>query len=217
MCTHILTNLNIGQDVANARKRIWTNAYKVAKFYPLQLAVRMGRYGSLININPDLIFPALAIEYKRPKAIVYHARKRYGKANLHLRKKLKTHKTFSLLFCHDFYPYRSTRPTYSHGWQGSLFSHMLSVRPLFKSRKTTENNVRDWRDCGSVRVDQVCCCAAKSGLKKNRYPGKEKKKALWQLAKAKQQQFDIKKKYFSLFFKAWRTAKSETFVATLKG
>ena len=52
----------------------------------------------------------------------------------------------------------STRPTYSHGRQGSLFSHISSVRqsPLlefFQKTKQTENHVRYWQDCGSGRVD----------------------------------------------------------------
>ena len=41
-----MANLNLGLDVANKRER-------VDKSYPLYLAVRMPRYGSLININPS--------------------------------------------------------------------------------------------------------------------------------------------------------------------
>ena len=37
--------------MANKRERKLTAAHLVAKSYPLYLAVRMGRYGSLINIS----------------------------------------------------------------------------------------------------------------------------------------------------------------------
>ena len=47
----IMANFNLSQDVANKREIKQTAAYKVAKFYPLQPAVRMRRYGSLIEIN----------------------------------------------------------------------------------------------------------------------------------------------------------------------
>ena len=49
-----MANLNLGQDVANKRERKHTAAHKVAKFYPLKLAERMRRYGSLITINPSI-------------------------------------------------------------------------------------------------------------------------------------------------------------------
>ena len=46
-----MASLNLGQDMANKKERKYTAAHIVAKFYPLYLAVRMRRYGSLININ----------------------------------------------------------------------------------------------------------------------------------------------------------------------
>ena len=49
----MMENLNLGQNVANKRERKQTTPHKDAKFYPLLLAVRMRRYGSLININPS--------------------------------------------------------------------------------------------------------------------------------------------------------------------
>ena len=45
-----MANLNLGQDVANKGERKQTATHK---FSPPQLAVRMGRYGSLITINPS--------------------------------------------------------------------------------------------------------------------------------------------------------------------
>ena len=48
-----MANLNLGRDVANKRVRKYTAAHKVANSYPLYLAVRMRRYGSLIKINPS--------------------------------------------------------------------------------------------------------------------------------------------------------------------
>ena len=48
-----MASLNLGQDVANKRERKLTAAHVVAKSYPLYLAVRMRRYGSLIKINPS--------------------------------------------------------------------------------------------------------------------------------------------------------------------
>ena len=51
-----MANLNLGQDVANERERKKTAAHKVAIFYPLWLAVRMRRYGSLFNISPSGFF-----------------------------------------------------------------------------------------------------------------------------------------------------------------
>ena len=42
-----MANLNLGQDVVNKRERKYTAAHLV------DLAVRMSRYGSLININPS--------------------------------------------------------------------------------------------------------------------------------------------------------------------
>ena len=47
-----MANLNLSQDVANKREKKETVAHIVAKFYPLELAVKLYRYGSLININP---------------------------------------------------------------------------------------------------------------------------------------------------------------------
>ena len=49
-----MASLNIGQDVANKRERKETAVHIVAKSYPLYLAVKMGRYGSLMNINPSV-------------------------------------------------------------------------------------------------------------------------------------------------------------------
>ena len=46
-----MVNLNLGQDAANKKERKQTAAHIVAKFYHLQQAVRMRRYGSLL-INP---------------------------------------------------------------------------------------------------------------------------------------------------------------------
>ena len=48
-----MANHNLDQDVANKRERQWTSAQLEAKSYPLQQAVRMCRYVSLININPS--------------------------------------------------------------------------------------------------------------------------------------------------------------------
>ena len=53
MHTIILVDLNLGQDVANKTERKMTAARIVAKSYLLQQAVRLRRYGSLININPS--------------------------------------------------------------------------------------------------------------------------------------------------------------------
>ena len=50
-----MASLNFGQDVANKRERKLTAAHIAAKSYPLCLAVRMRRYGSLLNINPSLL------------------------------------------------------------------------------------------------------------------------------------------------------------------
>ena len=43
-----MANLNLGQDAANKRERKLTATHKT---YPLQLTVKMHRYGSLIKIN----------------------------------------------------------------------------------------------------------------------------------------------------------------------
>ena len=51
----IMASLNLGQDVANKRERKQTAAHIVARSYSLYLAVKMCRYGSLININPSAI------------------------------------------------------------------------------------------------------------------------------------------------------------------
>ena len=48
-----MANLKLGQDVANKRDRAKTAGHIVAKYYTLQLAVRMCRYGSPIKINPS--------------------------------------------------------------------------------------------------------------------------------------------------------------------
>ena len=48
-----MASLNLDEDVANKRERKQTAANVVAKSYPLYLAVRMRRYGSLIKINPS--------------------------------------------------------------------------------------------------------------------------------------------------------------------
>ena len=50
-----MASLNLGQDVANKReiKQTDAHAHIMAKSYLLYLAVRMRRYGSLININPS--------------------------------------------------------------------------------------------------------------------------------------------------------------------
>ena len=48
-----MASLNLGQDVANKIERKLTAAHIVAKSYPLYLAVKMRRYGSLIRINPS--------------------------------------------------------------------------------------------------------------------------------------------------------------------
>ena len=45
--------LNLDQIVANKRRNIAIDAHGVAKSNPLQQAVGMRRYGSLININPS--------------------------------------------------------------------------------------------------------------------------------------------------------------------
>ena len=49
----IMANLNLGQDVSNKRERKSTAAHIMAKSYPLYLAVKMCRYGSLIDIYPS--------------------------------------------------------------------------------------------------------------------------------------------------------------------
>ena len=51
-----MANLKLGQDVANKREKKYTDAHIAAKFYPLWLAVKMRRYGSLINIYPSGLF-----------------------------------------------------------------------------------------------------------------------------------------------------------------
>ena len=48
-----MASLNLGQDVANKRERKYIAVHIVAKSYPLYIAVRMRRYGSLIKINPS--------------------------------------------------------------------------------------------------------------------------------------------------------------------
>ena len=48
-----MASLNLGQDVSNKRERKYTTAHIVAKSYPLEQAVKMCHYGSLININPS--------------------------------------------------------------------------------------------------------------------------------------------------------------------
>ena len=48
-----MANLNLGQDVANKRKRKYTAAHRVATSCLLNQAAGMSRYGSLININPS--------------------------------------------------------------------------------------------------------------------------------------------------------------------
>ena len=48
-----MADLNLGQDVANKRERKQAATHVVAISYPLQQAVGMHRYGSLININPS--------------------------------------------------------------------------------------------------------------------------------------------------------------------
>ena len=50
-----MASLNSGQDVANKRERKLTSAHIVAKSYLLWQAVRLRRYGSLININPSVL------------------------------------------------------------------------------------------------------------------------------------------------------------------
>ena len=47
-----MASLNLGQDVANNREIKLTAAHIAAKSYLFYLAVKMCRYGSLININP---------------------------------------------------------------------------------------------------------------------------------------------------------------------
>ena len=47
-----MASLSLGQDVANGTKRKYPAGHIIAKSYPLYRAVRMRRYGSLININP---------------------------------------------------------------------------------------------------------------------------------------------------------------------
>ena len=49
----IMANNKLGQDVANKIERKQEAVHIVAKSYPLQQAVGMYRYGSLININPS--------------------------------------------------------------------------------------------------------------------------------------------------------------------
>ena len=51
--------VNVGQDVAN---KIDIVAYEVAKSYPLWQAVKMRRYGSLININPSAFGESLMLK-----------------------------------------------------------------------------------------------------------------------------------------------------------
>ena len=68
-----MANPNLGQDVANKREKIYTDAHKVAKSYVLQLAAAMRRCGSLININPfaenllDRMNPCYMIDKTRIK------------------------------------------------------------------------------------------------------------------------------------------------------
>ena len=50
-----MASLNIGKDVANKRERKQTAAHIVTKSYPLYIAVKMCRYGSLINIDPSAL------------------------------------------------------------------------------------------------------------------------------------------------------------------
>ena len=48
-----MANPNLGHDVANKKERKETAALIVAKSYPLYVAVKICRYGSLINTNPS--------------------------------------------------------------------------------------------------------------------------------------------------------------------
>ena len=53
-----MANFNIGKDVANKRERKQTAVHIAAEYYPLELAVGMRRYGSLININLSVCWQA---------------------------------------------------------------------------------------------------------------------------------------------------------------
>ena len=55
-----MTNLNLGQDVANNREKIGIASNIVAKSYFLEQAVKMCCFGSLIDINPSvpIYFPS---------------------------------------------------------------------------------------------------------------------------------------------------------------
>ena len=56
-----MSNLNLGQDVANKRVAKQTVGYIVAKYDPLSQDVGMRRYGSLININSSTAYTTLSV------------------------------------------------------------------------------------------------------------------------------------------------------------
>ena len=55
----IMANLILGQDVANKRERKQTADHILLRFYLLQKAAVIRRYGSLININPSCSYQKL--------------------------------------------------------------------------------------------------------------------------------------------------------------
>ena len=59
----IMANLNLNQDEANERDM-------VSKSYPLEQAVRIHRYSSLININPSVML-ARTEEEEEEKVFLY--------------------------------------------------------------------------------------------------------------------------------------------------
>ena len=57
-----MSNVNLGQDVANKQERKWTAVLIVAKSHPLSQAEGMHRYGSLLNFNLYITYlPTLCI------------------------------------------------------------------------------------------------------------------------------------------------------------
>ena len=82
-----MADLYLGQDVANKRERKQTAAHIVAKPYPLYLAVRMRRYGSLFNINPSLrCFPRESVGQLVYGLILFERKgkmRRHGSSMIH--------------------------------------------------------------------------------------------------------------------------------------
>ena len=60
-----MANLKLGQDVDNKRERKQTTVHIGTKSYPLQIAVKMCRQGSLIKINPS------ALKIRQASSLLY--------------------------------------------------------------------------------------------------------------------------------------------------